>query len=192
MNNSFISYVLIGLSSYTVLACTRTRSHQAFVEEKVVSANMTGINDESNLEFRIQTDNSTYNTKGTIFLKMTITNGGDSSIIISKRLIINDPTTPIRAGAGETYLIITSPSDDTLSFDAFVDVVYPNSDDFIELKPGETVRERTLQNINEYYDFSTKGEYRITAYYYNYFNKGITPQPWQGKIKSNTIVIQIQ
>jgi hypothetical protein len=191
--NFFCDYIIVVgfMLTLALLGCLNTGSYR-IPDEDVMTVNETPISNESNLEFRIQVDDQLYNVHDKIFLKTSITNTGDSSIVINKRLLINSSTVSALAASGEVYLIITSPIGDTLRFRAFIDADYPGEDAFIELKPGDTTQSYAWQDINEYYDFGKKGKYYISAYYYNYFTKGTKLKPWQGKIKSNDLVIEIQ
>jgi hypothetical protein len=158
----------------------------------VERVNMIEVKKESNLQFDIQTDSTVYLNDKPIFLKMRITNKADSAIFINKRFIVNTPEAPKESAIGEVYLIITSPAGDTLSFNAFVHVSYPNQNDYVALGPGKNIVSAHKEDINSFYDFGQNGEYKITGYYYNFYKEGIKPAPWEGKIKSNTIKILIR
>lgn len=193
MNNVLSSIMILGSCLLLVpLACTKSRTNRTSEVESLTMINMVPVENNTDLEFRIQADKVRYSKGEPIFLQMSIVNIGSKSVFINKRFIINSPHQPKEAGTGEVYLIVTSPTGDTLSFNAFLEVGYPTNNDYIKLEPKKMVRNDNKQDINEFYEFGENSEYKLTAYYYNYFNKGITPQPWQGKIKSNTIVIQIQ
>lgn len=176
----------------TVSSCTIFRPDLLSNLGQVDEVSMVEIEKESNLKFDIQTDSTVYRNDKPIFLKMRITNKGDSSIFINKCFILNTPEAPKESAIGEVYLIITSPAGDTLSFNAFVHVNYPSQNDYVTLSPGENIISAHKENINSFYDFGQNGEYKITGYYYNFYKEGIKPTPWEGKIESNTITILIQ
>lgn len=179
-------------ASFCFFSCTMFRPDILSNIKPVERVNMIEVEKESNLQFDIQTDSTVYQNEKPIFLKTRITNKGDSLIFINKCFILNSPEAPKGSGIGEVYLIITSPAGDTLSFNAFVHVNYPDQNDYVKLGPGEGIISDHKEDINRYYDFSKSGEYIITGYYYNFYKEGIKPTPWEGKIKSNTITILIQ
>lgn len=191
--NNVLSTIILWLFFFLIpSACINSTTKQTSELKPLARITMIPVENYTDLEFNIQADKVGYSKNAPIFLQMSITNTGKKTVFINKRFIINSPDQPKEAGTGEVYLTVTSPTGDTLSFNAFLEVGYPTNKDYIKLEPGKMIGNDNKQDINRLYDFSKNSEYKITAYYYNYFNKGITPQPWQGKIKSNTIVIQIQ
>lgn len=149
------------------------------------------------LKFIISSEKEKYKMDEAIYLEFSLKNISKEPIIVNKRLIVG------YAPEGEISLDIMAPDGELREYKYFIQVDYPTKDDFTILNPNEYVKKKC--NIKDFYSLERIGRYKITATYE--FRKAVVEdireyrrkwskteiptEVWIGKVKSNTIEIEI-
>jgi len=118
-------------------------------------------------------------TSGRLVLK----NSGEEPLLVNSRLAINKSFAP--EPFREVYLILTNPSGEAVEFSAKINVGEPQSKDFRDLAPGETV-DRAFE-LDLFYALEQPGEYSIQAVYSNQSDPVDGRRAWKGKLESNQV-----
>lgn len=139
----------------------------------------------ANLEATLESSKQKYKRKEEIKLSLCLQNKGPEPMVINlTRVKYNNLWFNIITPDNKPAAYI-GPKEDKAT-------LFPRKDSLMTLSPGQVYKESPF-SVQEYYDFSKPGEYRISGIYRNDFNAvefGV--YAWVGKLESQPIIITIE
>lgn len=199
LRKSVLMLLFLLLSTVLLMGCEKTKGYtpkilkrdREMIEKKVEEKW------NENLKFIIFSEKETYKRDEAIYIEFSLKNMSKEPIIVNKRLVL------AYSPEGEVSLDIIGPNRELKEYKYLIQVDYPTKDDFIILDPNKYVKRKC--NINDFYSLDQIGRYKITATYE--FRKEvledirkyrsrwskieIPSHVWTGRVKSNTIEIEI-
>lgn len=140
------------------------------------------------LLFTINLDNNTYNSGDIITVKMVMANVGSSDVIVKKRMIVNQLSSPDQYR--DVSFLAIAPSRQALPFGAYITVFPPERDDFVTLSPGEVIEE--YYDLQSVYAIDEGGKYILIAVYFNNMDPDDGRIAWKGELTSNIVIFDFE
>jgi hypothetical protein len=126
-----------------------------------------------------------YPSDTTMECHVFIRNTSGTSLLVNGLLTVGHPNDQVTT----LSFTITSPSGETLPFQAHYDPAEPNAEDFRVLEPGGTAF--AFWDLNSgCYDFAVPGSYTVQAVYKNYL-RSEGRDVWRGEVRSDPQVIRV-
>ena len=149
---------------------------------------LAGDRDVLGLSLSFKEKKKEYSKLDPIYISLKLTNESNKGIYINKRFFVNSED----SSQGEIYLSVISPPGEKLPcVIPSRNIGLPKTDYFMNLEPGQEVSSEREVDIKNYFDFSTPGEYKISAIYQNVYGEEIGINAYTNKVKSDIVIIEI-
>lgn len=138
------------------------------------------------IKFTISTNRNEFQSGSAIPCKLTLTNSGERSLYVNKRLLVNYPDQQ-----HDVFFEIVDTAGNEVTFLLDINAGDPDDEHYSELQPGDSLDKEI--DLNELFKWKV-GTYRLKA---TYENDSVPAElrgknVWKGRIESNALTIKIQ
>lgn len=148
------------------------------------------------LEFTLVYEEQNFRSFEDVSATVTLKNVGNKEVLVNKRLYFMTAKFPPEMIEG--VLLITDDSGKQINLNGFIDIAFPEKDNFIVLYPGQSIeRKLSLQNVGFSSQYFMNNEiYTVIAIYQNSLDvsqiiDGKEVKAWKGEVQSNTATFMI-
>lgn len=188
------------IAAMLVVSCTKTNVAK-MLPTSIADCASQWKNEETvdihNLVLTLELDRNRYQKSAPIVSTLVLKNQGTEPLWINKRMLVGERLATITS---EVYFEIMSPWGENAELMVKTDANIPEEDDFVLLKPLETLESKS--DGLQYYSYisfwrsegrrnNISGEYCAWAVYHNSTLPELDGTVWTGKIKSNYVEYEL-